>query len=80
MGAVVISATSVLVYQHVTVVQVLPPPAVVEPPPAPVVEQAFPPAALEPMELEDAKPAGRFLRMPKTGWEPYESKTGRAAP
>jgi hypothetical protein len=56
-------------YQHVTHVQVTVPPPVVQIVPE---KQAVPPALqelLEPMEVDDAKPAGRFLAMPKTGRE-----------
>ena len=65
LGAVVLSVTSLVVYQQVTVAQGVLLLAMVEP----VAPPAALPAALEPMELEEAKPAGRFLPMRKTGRE-----------
>ena len=61
MGAVVLTVTSVVVYQQVTYVQVVQPPAVVEP--APVVEQTVP-SALAPMDFVGEKDTGHFLPMP----------------
>jgi hypothetical protein len=69
-GIIGISVTSVMIYQHVTPVAVVSPPPLVVPA---VPEKApVPPALqdlLEPLEGDDAKPAGRFLAMPKTGRE-----------
>ena len=53
-------------YQQVTQVQGVPPPAVVEP--APAAAQPVP-SALAPMDFAGEKDAGRFLTMPKTGRE-----------
>lgn len=64
LGLVVLSVTSVLIYQWVSVVQVVAPP----PAPPPIV-QHVPPGMVEPMDLDDSKPAGRLLPMPKTGRE-----------